>query len=643
MGDNATRLALEQSAEEAHNLDLQQTSQSRQPGLSDAFAVGHEDSIHPPSQSRMQDASRPFDSQYHTMRLSQQQTSSDPSLRPESTRESPQPYETASSFNMRSLGGALPDSNQPTPLQISHHSQRLQHPHDAPNAPIASSFYPAQHSPQYHGHPSGQFGIHSGMVPPYVIGHPQRMPGSAPGSAQQGYPLFNQAGPQYGYYPPQFMPQGQSGQSFMQFPSQMADSFPQDNRHFTQIPSPYGATDPRLLGRGASAGLVPSLGMTTPGFPHRVPETGSSTQYPRGPPRKPKQSGFALWVGNLPPRTTILELKDHFSKDATKDIESLFLISKSNCAFVNYRTEAACTAAMTRFHDSRFHGVRLVCRLRRGSIASAVAASGASVPLVPEALEGSLEDDPTLPDGIDEEESTQEQDSAAPETQPEEQPRVSERYFIVKSLTVQDLDASVRNGVWATQSHNEDTLNSAYKSTESVYLIFSANKSGEYYGYARMTSAIGEDPSITLTSPSFEIHNEPDAPRSIPTPATEHAPKGRVIDDSARGTIFWEAETADWDTEDDRESVESQQNPAQTRTDPSSEWGKAFRIEWVSTNRVPFYRTRGLRNPWNANREVKIARDGTELETNCGKRLVQMFHRVGPALQGAGGGPARPY
>ncbi|KAK5011471.1 hypothetical protein LTR28_002155, partial [Elasticomyces elasticus] len=601
MGDNAVRLALEQSAEEARNPDLQQTSQSRQPGLSDAFAVGHEDTIHAPSQSRMQGASRPFDSQYHTMRLSQQQTSLDPSLRRESTQEPPQPYETASSFNMRSMSGALPDSNQPTHLQISHQSQRLQHPHDAPNAPIASSFYPAQHSPQYPGHLSGQFGIHPGMVPPYVIGHSQRMPGSAPGSAQQGYPMFNQAGPQYGYYPPQFMPQGQSGQSFMQFPPQMADSFPQDNRHFTQMPSPYGATDPRLLGRGASAGLVPSLAMTSSGtqwnimytktlchdanakfvgFTRRVPETGSSTQYPRGPPRKPKQSGFALWVGNLPPGTTILELKDHFSKDATKDIESLFLISKSNCAFVNYRTEAACTAAMTRFHDSRFHGVRLVCRLRRGSMASAVAASGASVPLALATLEGSLEDDTALPDDIDEEESTQEQESAAPETQPEEQLRVSERYFIVKSLTIQDLDASVRNGVWATQSHNEDTLNSAYKSAESVYLVFSANKSGEYYGYARMTSAIGEDPSITLTSPSSEAHNEPDAPRSIPTPATEHAPKGRVIDDSARGTIFWEAETADWDTEDDRESAEAQQNQVQMRTDPSSEWGKAFRIEW---------------------------------------------------------------
>jgi hypothetical protein len=37
------------------------------------------------------------------------------------------------------------------------------------------------------------------------------------------------------------------------------------------------------------------------------------------------------------------------------------------------------------------------------------------------------------------------------------------KYFIVKSLTLQDLELSVRNGIWATQSHNEDILNKAFK------------------------------------------------------------------------------------------------------------------------------------------------------------------------------------
>ena len=38
-----------------------------------------------------------------------------------------------------------------------------------------------------------------------------------------------------------------------------------------------------------------------------------------------------------------------------------------------------------------------------------------------------------------------------------------DKFFIVKSLTVEDLELSVRNGVWATQSHNEEALNKAYE------------------------------------------------------------------------------------------------------------------------------------------------------------------------------------
>ena len=40
---------------------------------------------------------------------------------------------------------------------------------------------------------------------------------------------------------------------------------------------------------------------------------------------------------------------------------------------------------------------------------------------------------------------------------------------------------------------------------------------------------------------------------------------------------------------------------------------------------VQFQRTRLLRNPWNGNREVKISRDGTELETSVGARLLKEF------------------
>ena len=130
------------------------------------------------------------------------------------------------------------------------------------------------------------------------------------------------------------------------------------------------------------------------------------------------------------------------------------------------------------------------------------------------------------------------------------------------------------------------------------------------------------------------------APRTIPTPATETAPRGRVIDDSARGTIFWEAELTDEEGEETAGPAVDEPVDSGTEADSSSQVsGKPFKVEWLSTMRLPFYRTRGLRNPWNANREVKIARDGTELETSVGKRLVQMFHRIGPPAPGIGMGP----
>lgn len=181
---------------------------------------------------------------------------------------------------------------------------------------------------------------------------------------------------------------------------------------------------------------------------------------PRGPPRKPKQSGHALWVGNLPPGASVVDLKDHFSQEATNDIESVFLISKSNCAFVNYKSAAVCAVALARFHDSRFQGVRLVCRLRKGFTAPG---SGLGVG-VGVAGPGSR----PRPEEKTDPRPTTEAGSLAETTIP--RPLVDgavsrslDRYFIVKSLTVEDLELSKQSGIWATQTHNETNLNHAFE------------------------------------------------------------------------------------------------------------------------------------------------------------------------------------
>jgi RNA recognition motif-containing protein len=204
------------------------------------------------------------------------------------------------------------------------------------------------------------------------------------------------------------------------------------------------------------------------GLSRQSSDSSLRTSVPRGPPRKPKQSGHALWVGNLPPGTNVADLKDHFSRNATKDIESVFLISKSNCAFVNYKTETACADAMTRFHDSRFQGVRLVCRLRRGS-----AAASSGIPVNPSSgisyTESQETKGPSTAERVQQVAEPEQLDEPAVDGDaPPAVAKVKEKFFVVKSLTVEDLELSVRNGIWATQAHNEAALNKAYEVSVSM-------------------------------------------------------------------------------------------------------------------------------------------------------------------------------
>ncbi|PHH61875.1 hypothetical protein CDD81_7803 [Ophiocordyceps australis] len=342
----------------------------------------------------------------------------------------------------------------------------------------------------------------------------------------------------------------------------------------------------------------------------------------RGPPRKPRQSGHAIWIGNLPPQTDLMSLVHHVCKETT-GLESVFLISKSNCAFANFKDDKTCLAAQQTLHDSRYKTVRLVSRLRKNTVEGVAGLTAPTGPALPpgDSTRGAS---PTLPSSS----------SLSPPTKPKASPAVvdghahQDRFFILKSLTMEDLELSVQTGIWATQSHNEDTLNNAFKKYDSVYLIFSANKSGEYFGYARMMSEVNKDPEAAIEfAPKSQAASALQLPRAITTEATEHAPKGTIIDDSARGTIFWEAERDDCDTASDNASDVSSNRSCEPDQGTKT-WGKPFKLEWLSVSRLPFYRTRGLRNPWNSNREVKIARDGTELEPSVGRKLIGLFNRV---------------
>lgn len=145
----------------------------------------------------------------------------------------------------------------------------------------------------------------------------------------------------------------------------------------------------------------------------------------------------------------------------------------------------------------------------------------------------------------------------------------------------------------------------------------------------------GQSPRSGPTKPAEDLSNtnESETPEIVFTPSTECAPQGAVFVDSYRGTHFWEADIASRDDSSPKlfsgaaeikgggEGVDSAKNKEWNLSSP-------FKVEWMSTNRLTFHRTRGLKNPWNANQDVKIARDGTELETNVGIRLLELFHQA---------------
>ncbi|CAN6674999.1 hypothetical protein TRVA0_077S00254 [Trichomonascus vanleenenianus] len=345
---------------------------------------------------------------------------------------------------------------------------------------------------------------------------------------------------------------------------------------------------------------------------------------PRGPPKKPPQSNYAIWVGNLHPETSILDMCHAFG---TNDIQSIFLIRQTKCAFVNYSSEEAVQLGMDRFQE-RFNGL-----LRGNQLC------------VKRQIVNSEDDDET---------TTPSADNSA-----EKVNENGDRYFVCKSLTVADLDVARRLEVWVTQPKNEDKFNEAFRTSPNVYLFFSANRTGEFFGVARMESEITyqQRPSElaanhlppptpspdTGSSPPLCIpSSDPSVPglgiiahRPIeitPTAADPSVPipSGRIVDDAARGNLFWERWSDDNDSNEPNDTTNHPSNDDHDAYDHESSSAedkiKTFKIKWVSFTRVPFFLTNGIHNRLNKNKPVKIGRDGTEIDRETGERLLSLFN-----------------
>ena len=133
------------------------------------------------------------------------------------------------------------------------------------------------------------------------------------------------------------------------------------NQEATQPPSPTSPTSPRTKNQGRRS-------------------------YHPNPPAD--RSEWVMWVGNVPSDAKRDELRDFFnqpllrslsptSTEPTEDgqqlyggVSTIFIMSRTNCAFVNFETEAQLEAATVRFNGQpiRPHDpccLPLVCRVRR--------------------------------------------------------------------------------------------------------------------------------------------------------------------------------------------------------------------------------------------------------------------------------------
>ncbi|KAJ7833208.1 YT521-B-like domain-containing protein [Mycena olivaceomarginata] len=227
------------------------------------------------------------------------------------------------------------------------------------------------------------------------------------------------------------------------------------------------------------------------------------------------RSDWVMWVGSVPRDAGHDEMWRFFTKGASSvahdhGILSIFLMARSACAFVNYSSSAALGAAIAQFHGvplrEGYAGPALECRERHGDddLRAGVgeqrdvgmhrcwvrdrrrewmdAESGSHSKSRRDTSKDKDKDASTLASGSP---SPGGEHGSASTSSSMLARHFPQRFFILKSLTREDLDLSVRTGVWATQRHNESVLDRAFRTAADVVLIFSVNKSGEFYGWGK--------------------------------------------------------------------------------------------------------------------------------------------------------------
>ncbi|GMK53986.1 hypothetical protein CspeluHIS016_0105720 [Cutaneotrichosporon spelunceum] len=500
--------------------------------------------------------------------------------------------------------------------------------------------------------------------------------------------------------------------------------------------------------------------------PHQNERERERKEYHPQPPAR--RSEWVMWVGNVPSNVSHEELWRFFNtttppsamsnpSEPWRGPSSIFLISRSSCAFVNFSSQADLARAVPFFHGLSLRPwdprcPRMVCRVRHkdDDLRAGVGAQrgvGMHRAWVEQQKQANNKLSPKaqnleLPDHSHSQSSSSNHQSSASLASTNSSFLVHhfpKRFFILKSLTITDLEEAVKTRQWKTQRHNQPILDQAFRTSPDVYLIFGANRSGEFFGYAKMTApslrirtavvrpSFGSISSLAPLSHGHEEQRGVRPQQSTPTPVIREeggrtrspvprsatdpyyrrkstaflhpgqraASPGPIEEEDELLSPFTRLEVSD-PPEDDAEGMFRSESPEmfeealrrasvntldpnllrgrressrlsrlgrvgqssslqipvgggpvirresvlaqvvrQETTDPvkPDEGGTdglapPFQLEWVKVAPLSFFRTRHLRNPWNGDREVKVSRDGTEVEPNVGQLLINEWDKL---------------
>nr|XP_018262113.1 uncharacterized protein I303_05128 [Kwoniella dejecticola CBS 10117]OBR84271.1 hypothetical protein I303_05128 [Kwoniella dejecticola CBS 10117] len=653
------------------------------------------------------------------------------------------------------------------PTQPTYHPHQSP-PEEQPYQPFPQTFYPPPHNLQYPAYSysayPGSSPINPSPVQPYGLWtSPPMSPAmsstpyrpSGPPSAMHRHGSVGDYGAFYGTPRGSYSGGPPSTWTSPSMPSTYGFYTPQQQQQPTMEPriNDWGQAPPNYRGQayrrdGRQSWSGPSrMTKEIAGPQEKEKEQERKAYHPQAPARR---SDWVMWVGNVPPNTsheelwrffnnTIPQTKSDTSTEPWRGPSSIFLISRSSCAFVNLSSQTDLDRAVSFFNGKPLRPwdprcPRMLCRIRRKDddlrsgvgaqrgtgmhrdwvkeqevklprqTSTASVSSANSVPPSPAILEHPPEGEGRRRESIIKEgrepiKHHQSSGSFASTNSSFLARHFPKRIFILKSLTTAELEESVQTGTWKTQGHNEPILDQAFRTSQEVFLIFGANRSGEFFGYAKMIEPIDKDKdrakkaqshSLSKSRPPIAHAESESRPPFFLTPSQshlassspgeltpneeanlEHAIGARRTDPSdvrnkspnnksIQSAPEYRAQTLDpkalqhdyfppvpitaanageGEAQHQEQLGGSQRQPSRDESgvlrkdtlltpDEKAEReeeeghdefleetrGHVFRIEWIKVGPVPFNKTRHLRNPWNADREVKVSRDGTEVE-----------------------------